>query len=87
MKKQKETKTKHKHRPRSQIVIKHKRNPDHNPSQNHQWTQHNPCSQHPYARLQNFPIVFMASRPHGLHDQNLEDQPLDLLAANQYQVR
>ena len=48
-----------------------------------------PCSQHPHASLQNFPfpIVFTASRPYGLHDQNLEDQPLDLLAAGQYRVR
>ena len=48
-----------------------------------------PCSQHPQASLQNFPfpIVFTASRPHGLHDQNLEDQPLNLLAAGQYRVR
>ena len=38
-KRKKETETKHKHRPGSQIEIKHKRNPDHNPSQNHQWTQ------------------------------------------------
>ena len=45
-----------------------------------------PCSQHPHARLQIFPIVFTASRPHGLHDQNLEDQPLDLLAASQYRA-
>ena len=37
-----------------------------------------PCSQHPHARLQIFHIVFTASRPHGLHNQNLEDQPLDL---------
>ena len=27
------------HRPRSQIEIKHKRNPDHNPNENHQRTQ------------------------------------------------
>ena len=33
-------------------------------------------SQHPPARLQIFPIIFSASRPHGLHNQNLEDQPL-----------
>ena len=32
-----------------------------------------PCSQHPHARLQNFPIVFTTLRPHGLHDQNFED--------------
>ena len=37
--KKKKTETKHKHRPRSQIEIKHKWNPDHNPSQNHQRTQ------------------------------------------------
>ena len=30
-------------------------------------------SQHPLARLQNFPIIFSASRSHGLHNQNLED--------------
>ena len=28
----------------------------------------------------------MALGPHGLHDQNLEDQPLDLLAASQYRA-
>ena len=46
-----------------------------------------PCSQPPHASLQIFPIVFTASRPHDLHDQNLEDQPLNLLAADQYRVR
>ena len=46
-----------------------------------------PCSQHPHASLQIFPIVFTASRPLDLHDQNLEDQPLNLLAAGQYLVR
>ena len=48
-----------------------------------------PCSQHPHASLQifPFPIVFTASRLHGLHDQNLKDQPLDLLVAGQYWVR
>ena len=33
-------------------------------------------SRHPPPRLQNFPVIFSASRPHGLHNQNLEDQPL-----------
>ena len=33
-------------------------------------------SQHPPARLQIFSIIFSALRPHGLHNQNLEDQPL-----------
>ena len=33
-------------------------------------------SQHPLARLQIFPIIFFASRSHGLHNQNLKDQPL-----------
>ena len=45
-----------------------------------------PCSQHSHAILQNFPIVFTASRPYGLYDQNLEDQPLDLLTVGQYWV-
>ena len=49
----------------------------------------NPCSQHPHASLQifPFPIVFTTLSPHGLHDQNLQDQPLDLLATSQYRVR
>ena len=37
-------------------------------------------SQHPLARLQNFPIVFSTSRTYGLHDQNPLDQRVDLLA-------
>ena len=36
-------------------------------------------SQHPLARLQIFPIIFSASRPHGLLDKNLKDQPLIFL--------